>query len=169
MPGRLLPASLLLAVSLGALTGCSDEREPSTVRADGSADAETMDCEGRPVEVGGKSFEWTLVGECPDVSVAGSDIDINLDGVELGTLTILGDRNEIDDAARPTEVTVRGHDNEVDATDIGALLLAGDRNDVDARSEIHLVTIEGDDNRVETDYLGQSSEDGSGNQVVENG
>jgi hypothetical protein len=119
----------------------------------------------RPTVIGGEQFEYALTGDCPDVSVEGSDIDVNLDGVELGSLTVLGDRNEVDDAASPTEVTVRGHDNEIDATDIGDLLLAGDRNEVDASSQIMIVSIEGDDNQVDTDYLGHSSDGGSGDDV----
>jgi hypothetical protein len=127
-------------------------------------DAAATDCAGAPVTLSGADLDFTLTGDCPAVTVAGTGLDIEAGAATIGSLQLSGDRNELEGGTLQT-LAVDGQDNEVDVARSGALTVNGDRNEVTASDEVGAVTVSGNDNRVLAPQWGPVSDNGQRNQV----
>lgn len=136
---------------------------PSTPSVAPPADGLT-DCAGAAVTLSGADVDFTLVGDCPAVTVNGTDLDIDAAGATVGSLQLGGDRNELD-AQRVETLAVGGQENEIDAVEIGSLAVNGDRNEVEADVRIGAVAVSGNDNRVTAPERGPVTDNGQRNTV----
>jgi hypothetical protein len=121
------------------------------------------DCAGKPVIVDAVDAEFELHGECPEVTISGTELGLDILG-SVGTITMTGDRIEVDVADAGT-IAIAGQANDVDAANIGTLRIAGDRNEVDVDRGIGSVSVQGDDNEVEAATIGSSDDQGDRNDV----
>jgi len=170
-----------------ALTGCvpiatDDARPVTTVRPTapaapatpgeaGTPDASTAspaptggDCAGEPVAVSSGN-DLVLSGDCPRVTVSGTDVDLDLTRAAVGELVIEGDRHDVE-AGDVAAASIAGQDNDLEAATVGALVVTGDRNDVGVRGEIGSIAVNGNDNEVEGGSLGDVVDSGARNTIV---
>jgi hypothetical protein len=83
---------LVVATCVAFLGAASALHAGEIVRSAGGA-VETINCQGQSVSIKGASSSFTLVGECPLVSVTGASNKVQ---IELaGTITVTGTSNEV--------------------------------------------------------------------------
>lgn len=186
-PAALAAASALLGVVLAGCALVSSSREtvlppapapvastsvpttaPSTaapVPSPSVVVGDEMDCGGAAVSLSGADQDFTLVGECPEVTAGGTELDIDMTRATVGTLLLNGDRNDVD-AATVGAIVVGGQDNEIDAAAVAQLTLNGERNEVEADGRIDAVTVSGNDNRVTAGSLGTIADQGQRNTLT---
>ena len=105
----------------------------------------------------------TLVGECPEVELQGSDLTIDTTGATVAIMRVSGDRA----GGRLGEVgqlTIAGNDTVLAGDRISSLTIRGDRNAVSASGGIEGVLLQGNDNTV-AGTVGQLSDEGARNTV----
>jgi hypothetical protein len=106
-----------------------------------------LDCGGVAVDLSGDRMTFVVVGECPAVTVTGSDIEVDFVGADVGSLTIRGDRTVVT-ANAMAAAEIDGQDNVVDAVGLDSLTIRGDRNEVRSENGIDSVVVNGNGNVV---------------------
>lgn len=122
-------------------------------------------CDDGVLTLAGVDEEFIVTGSCRRVEVAGTGLDIDLTGVEVSTVRIRGDGNEIE-ARTLQAVTIEGQDNELDLRSVGRAAVRGDRNSWDVAGDIGDLVIVGNDNEVEAADIGSADVTGDRNEVL---
>lgn len=168
---RSLTAIPLLGATALLLAGCVTVPVPVDRDTTDSSDpdvatpptSEAIDCNGNEMLINEPGTEVELRGDCPSVRIEGADIEV--DGDTIGTLTLRGDRIDVefDDV---DDISIEGHDNSVEVNRGGDVTIRGDRNEVDADS-LGVVSISGFDNEIDADDI-VSVEDNGERNTIEN-
>ncbi|MCR2814410.1 DUF3060 domain-containing protein [Microbacterium jiangjiandongii] len=144
--------------------------EPSSAAPAPSASADVAtpapdgDCGGLAVTVSA-GRDLRLRGDCPQVTVSGTEVEIDLRGAVVGELLIDGDRHDVE-AGDVTDLRVSGQDNDIEASAVGSLDIAGDRNEIDVRGDVGPVMVNGNDNEVDAAALGAVTDSGDRNVIA---
>jgi hypothetical protein len=92
----------IIVFGLASGAACTNATpQPPVVSSDGtlhyktSRTGQTINCDGRPIELEGDRTELTLTGPCRSVRISGSHNDISLDIVPAGTIEITGGHNDV--------------------------------------------------------------------------
>jgi hypothetical protein len=83
----------LIAATCIALIGAASALHASEIVRSAGGAVETINCQGQSVSIKGASSSFTLVGECPLVSVTGANNKVQIE--HAGTITVTGTSNEI--------------------------------------------------------------------------
>lgn len=142
---------------------------PSATAAPGTTAATPAPPSGDVVECGGGSIlitagsPSTLVGECPEVEVQGSDLTVDTTGATVAIMRVSGDRagGMLGDVG---QLTIAGNDSVLAGSRISSLTIRGDRNAVSASGGFEGVLLQGNDNAV-AGSVGQLSDEGARNTV----
>ncbi|MDL5350431.1 hypothetical protein [Microbacterium sp. zg-YB36] len=160
-----LSLSACVPISTDGARPADDDARPSASAAPSAPGAATGgDCGGEPVTVSSGS-DLDLSGDCPQVTLSGTDIELDLTRATVDELQISGDRHEVD-AGDVVTVAISGQDNNLEATSVMSLELTGDRNEIDVRGEIGEVVVNGNDNEVDAGALGDVVDNGDRNFIV---
>ncbi|WP_396668207.1 hypothetical protein [Microbacterium sp. R86528] len=131
---------------------------------DDRAVRERVDCAGAAVTVADSAAEYELRGVCPQITIEGNDLEVELEGAETRAIVMRGDRIDVD-AGDVSSVSISGQSNSVDAASLGSLDIAGSRNEVDIDGIVGSVVINGDDNNVDGREIGNVNDSGSRNEM----
>lgn len=95
-------AARIVLIGLASGAACANmPPQPPVVTGDGtlhyktSRTAQTINCDGRPIELAGDRSELALTGPCRFVRISGSHNDIALDVVPAGTIEVTGGHNDV--------------------------------------------------------------------------
>lgn len=97
---KFVTASIMLICVVPAIA-CTNEAKPPTITANGvvqyttSRTKQTVQCDGRPIDIASDRNEMTLTGPCQFVRVSGAHNDIYSDVIAGGTIEITGDHNDV--------------------------------------------------------------------------
>lgn len=149
---RVLPASPSAAAPSAAAPSASAQPAP-----DG-------DCGGLPVTLSA-GRDLRLQGDCPQVTITGTEVEVDLTGATVDEIVVEGDRHDVD-AGGISTLRVSGQDNDIEATTIASLEIMGDRNELDVGGEAGTVVVDGNDNEVDAGALGSVDDRGERNVIV---
>jgi hypothetical protein len=138
---------------------------PTAVPTPSSDAADAVDCAGGPVVLDAGSASLTIRGECPDVQVNGTGLQIDASQADIARLTASGERIVLV-LGRVGEATLRGNDIRATATEITAFTVQGDRNTLTASDSVGSVSFRGNDNGVRAASVGPVSDEGDRNSVT---
>ncbi|WP_159096525.1 DUF3060 domain-containing protein [Miniimonas sp. S16] len=103
-------------------------------------------------------------GQCDAVAIEGVDLDVDLERATVQSVTVRGDRNDVD-AADLATLVIEGQENDVHAQSIGSAEVRGDRNEVDVDGRLGAVVVQGNDNEIEARELGTTDDSGDRNVI----
>ncbi len=138
------------------------EAVPTTATPLTPAPRSTTDCAGQPVLLTQGRSEFRLTGDCPDVRVEGTDIDVFAQ--DVGTLLVVGNENEVR-ANAVSSATLQGRDNDLSARSVGALVILGNSNEAIVLGPIDSVVIDGSRNEVVGRPIGSVVSNGRFNDI----
>lgn len=140
---------------------------PSSSRAPSSTDAAgdgTIDCAGAPLTVTVGSGVATVVGDCPELRVEGSGLELDASAAQVAALATGGDGISVRIGV-VASVTVQGNHTVVEGGEIAALLVSGDDNGVSTTGDIDSATVSGNGNTVRAARVSSVAVSGSGNSI----
>ena len=167
-------ATTLLILATGLLlSGCitiqppmvaQDDDRTETAQPTAPGSSLDTDCgDGDSILLNEPGVDYRLTGDCAEVVVEGTDIDVDAEGI--GSLILRGDDNDID-ARAVGSIEVSGQDNDVSVDSVGSVVLTGNGNDVDSNGDVGSVAFNGNDNSVDADgQVGPVTDNGSDNEV----
>jgi Protein of unknown function (DUF3060) len=94
-------ATKIVLICLVSGAACTNEPQPPVLSADGvvqyvtSRTKQTIQCDGRPIDLAGNRNFMTLTGPCRFVRVSGAHNDVFIDVIPGGTIEITGDHNDV--------------------------------------------------------------------------
>lgn len=122
----------------------------------------TTDCAGRPVLIERSLSEFRLTGDCPEVTVTGTSIDVYAQ--DIGVLEVRGTGNDVN-AREVSSALLSGRGNDLVARSVGKLTITGNSNDADVRGPIDEVIIDGSRNDVRGRPVGSVVSNGRFNDI----
>ena len=96
-----LTATEIVLLCLISGAACTNAPQPPVLSADGvgqyvtSRTKQTVQCDGRPIDLAGNRNVMTLTGPCRFVRVSGAHNDIFIDVIPAGRIEITGDHNDV--------------------------------------------------------------------------
>lgn len=123
-----------------------------------------VDCSGAPVVLDAGSRSLTLSGDCAEVRVNGSALQVDAAAADIAVLIVSGERIVVS-AGTVGQLSSRGNDNVVTAASVSMFDVEGDRNSLTATGAVEGVSFRGNDNAVRGASVGQVSDTGDRNTV----
>ncbi len=120
-----------------------------TASATAATDVDAVDCGGDALTLNGSNSEFKLIGDCPSVTIGGSDNSVDVTGATVASMEINGDRNSLHTAS-VSSIDINGQGSSVVADTVGSLNINGNENLATVSGVLESITISGNANVIKS-------------------